>query len=55
MGADEVSRLYNERLGHHYAYRELPNGQELVVVPLTFGRARLTIGTVGDWGYSDSW
>lgn len=33
--------------------RLLPNGLELTVYPLLFGRARLGIGNPGDEGFSD--
>ena len=38
------------------AARVLPDGRALVVYPLTFGRARLTISeSVDSWGYDDAW
>lgn len=37
------------------AQRGLPDGRELVVYPLTFGRARLVVGPPGDPGYDDAW
>lgn len=38
------------------AERLLPDGRWLVVYPLTFGRARLTISAQKDaWEYSDGW
>lgn len=36
------------------AEKELPDGRWLYVVPLTFGRARLTIGPKEDF-YDDGW
>lgn len=36
------------------ARRDLPDGQTLFVVPLTFGRARLTVGT-GEIEIRDAW
>jgi hypothetical protein len=36
------------------ARRELPDGRLLFVVPLTFGRARLTVGR-GEDTYDDGW
>lgn len=36
------------------AIRELPDGRLLCVVPLTFGRARLTVGRGLDF-YDDGW
>ncbi len=38
----------------YYAVRQLPNGDILTVMPPTFGRARLTIGT-DMTGYRDAW
>jgi hypothetical protein len=36
--------------------RILPDGRELCVLPLTFGRARLTIGPpVQEGWYADGW
>lgn len=41
--------------GTVYIARELEDGRELTVVPLTFGRARLHIGPRGgDW-FDDGW
>lgn len=37
------------------ADRLMPDGRELVVYPLTFGRARLVIGTPDSGVYDDSW
>jgi hypothetical protein len=34
--------------------RTLPDGRLLFVVPLTFGRARLTVGS-DEWGCDDGW
>lgn len=36
------------------ARRKLADGRDLFVVPLTFGRARLTIGR-GEYTYDDAW
>ena len=33
----------------------MPDGREATVIPLTFGRARLTIGEVGSMFYDDGW
>lgn len=38
-----------------YGRRLLEDGRELVVYPLTYGRARLVIGPVGAATYDDSW
>lgn len=35
-------------------YRELPDGFEVAVLPLTFGHAHLCFGRQGDSGYIDS-
>ena len=37
------------------AYRALDDGRELVVYPLTFGRARLIVGRQGRDDYDDAW
>lgn len=38
------------------AAKLLPDGRRLVVVPLTFGRARIGISTPGDYlGFDDVW
>ena len=37
------------------AYRDLGNGRELVVYPLTYGRARLVIGGLKVGYYDDGW
>ena len=37
------------------ANRLLPDGRELVVYPLTYGRARLVIGPAGEGWHDDSW
>lgn len=47
--------LWDERLGEFYACRILADGRELVVKPLTFGRARLTVGPAGARWYQDGW
>ena len=33
----------------------LPDGRELVVYPLTYGRARLVVGPAGAPFYDDAW
>lgn len=33
----------------------LPDGRELVVYPLTYGRARLVVGPAGEPFYDDAW
>lgn len=39
-----------------YPQRVLPDGRWLVVIPLTFGRARLTVSRhVHEDGYYDGW
>lgn len=37
-----------------YGQRTLPDGRILAVLPLTYGRARLTIGR-GEATYDDGW
>lgn len=37
------------------AERMLPDGRELVVYPLAFGRARLVVGPPNVEWYDDSW
>jgi hypothetical protein len=37
-----------------YPERQLPDGRFMIVVPLTFGRARLMIGK-SPWVYDDSY
>lgn len=37
------------------AGRLLPSGQELTVYPLTYGRARLVIGSPQSQFYDDGW
>jgi len=41
--------------GGAYARRLLPDGRELVVYPLTYGRARLVVGPAGAAWYADAW
>ena len=41
--------------GGAIAERVLPDGRGLWVYPLTFGRARLVIGPVGEDWYDDAW
>lgn len=41
-------------MADYLATRELPDGRLLTVIPLTLGRARLTIGR-GWVTYDDSW
>jgi hypothetical protein len=38
-----------------YPRRLLPDGRELVVYPLTYGRARLVVGPAGSMFYDNSW
>lgn len=33
----------------------LPDGRGVWIYPLTFGRARIVVGPIGDSFYSDSW
>ena len=43
---------------HFLAYRDLPDGRLLALVPLLFGRASLTLGPGGadyDGGFSEAW
>ena len=40
---------------YHYAKRILPDGREAMVVPLTFDRARLTVGPEGEGWYERGW
>lgn len=35
--------------------RLLPDGRELSVMPLTYGRARLVVGQPGSMFYDDGW
>lgn len=35
--------------------RPLGDGRELTVIPLTYGRARLTVGPAGAGYYADAW
>lgn len=42
-------------MSEFYAERLLPDGREATVVPLTFGRARLTVGPAGGLTYDDGW
>ena len=35
--------------------RQLPNGREIVVMPLTYGRARIAIGPAGADYFTDAW
>lgn len=37
------------------AYRLLGDGRELVVYPLTYGRARLVVGEEGAYTHDDGW
>lgn len=39
----------------HIAIRDLPDGREVTIIPLTLGRARITIGVKYDPGYDDGW
>ncbi len=45
----------NERGEPIYAEREFPFGMEGVVIPLTYGRARLCIGEKDSLGFEDAW
>jgi len=38
-----------------YGRRLLPDGREIVVYPLTYGRARLVIGPAGAGWVDDEW
>jgi hypothetical protein len=38
-----------------YGEKQLPDGREILVVPMTFGKARLTIGPAGAGWYEDGW
>lgn len=33
----------------------LPDGRELAILPLTYGRARLVVGPTGEPFYDDGW
>lgn len=35
--------------------RQLGDGRELVIVPLTYGRARLCVGQAGSQVFDDEW
>lgn len=37
------------------ATKELPNGRVIHINPLTFGRARLSIGLQGEFSYEDEY
>ena len=38
------------------AEKRFADGRTAAVVPLTYGRARLTVSQPGDaWGYDDAW
>lgn len=37
------------------AFKELKTGKGAWIVPLTFGRARITTGTIGDGFLDDGW
>lgn len=38
-----------------YARRLFPGDREATVIPLTYGRARITIGEAGSDFYDDAW
>jgi hypothetical protein len=35
--------------------KDLPDGREVTVIPLTFGRARIHIGVKASLAYDDGW
>jgi hypothetical protein len=37
------------------AVKKMPGGRVGTVIPLTFGRARITIAKEGSWVYDDLW
>lgn len=37
------------------AWRLLPDGRLATIIPLTFGRARLTVGPANELWYADGW
>ena len=39
----------------YYAKRALSDGREAVVIPLTFGRARICVGPQGAFWFDDNW
>jgi hypothetical protein len=41
--------------GYSYAIRDLPDGRQLSVDPLTYGRARLHISSMPGFTYDDGW
>lgn len=44
------------REGALFESKLLPDGREITIYPLTYGRARLVIGLASDnIGYDDSW
>ena len=54
----EVTLFHDEhagRLGGYYARCILPDGREALVLPLTFGRARITAGPNGAHWFEDQW
>jgi hypothetical protein len=40
---------------YEIAKKELPDGKELTVIPLTYGRARLHVGERGSMFFDDGW
>lgn len=40
---------------HVYATKQLPGNRTAEVIPLTYGRARICVGTTGSMGYDDLW
>jgi hypothetical protein len=47
--------LWNDRIWHHYLLRETGDGREIAVVPLSYGKARLTIGPAGEPVFDDAY
>lgn len=41
--------------GDGYPTKTLPDGRTAVVMPLTFGRARLSVGQKHSMGFDDQW
>jgi hypothetical protein len=42
-------------IGDVLYHRDLPDGRAIEVLPLTFGRARLSIGPADSGFYDDQW
>lgn len=40
---------------HEQPAKILPDGRGAWIYPLTFGRARILVGPIGDWFTDDGW